>query len=401
MENGSFLTSHLGNLDILSENEVDARSIPTPNEMPTRLSLAGIPEDILKTSTIESLISQNEDLMARLKVTLLRLSALENENKKFIEENQKLRLAYSSVSDQLLVHKEKDYSWKDRINQIEKEKVSLELISESYKLKIDEIERALSEANSTIQVQSIEIERYKKYHEKIKVQVKPYIHQLKEFIAEHELQIEKLKNELATKDAMVSEIRHQITELTKNAKIQMKAAEQQQADLVAHFETCKTDLERENLHLRESLKFYEVKGQKLDKALERNDFLENQVVATQREMEQLITRFESENNRINEKMTSYRQENQKQQIFIQQLSENIEKYDKENSAIKSKNEELSSQYDSLKYLYAEKTEELEKLKLSFFNLEKINADLSKKLQESRQQFGGAENYYSESNDLKL
>lgn len=45
----------------------------------------------LKSSSLESLISQNEDLMARLKVTLRRLSLLEIENEKIVKDNQQIK----------------------------------------------------------------------------------------------------------------------------------------------------------------------------------------------------------------------------------------------------------------------------------------------------------------------
>ena len=142
-------------------------NIPLPDEMPSTFNYAHLPKEVLKSSSVESLISQNEDLATRLKVALRRLALLENENQKLGEEAQRARLSQTAVADQVLIFKEKDNLWKQKLQQAEKQK---EIQTEKVLALQTKVEKL-----------SAECDRYHKYHDRIKTQVKPYIHQLKEY----------------------------------------------------------------------------------------------------------------------------------------------------------------------------------------------------------------------------
>ena len=87
MENGSFQKLTLNSLDRPSiEENIEETLMAHKSALQKKqasqfevMNFKTIPADIRKTSTVDALISQNEDLMARLKVTLLRLSAIEDE----------------------------------------------------------------------------------------------------------------------------------------------------------------------------------------------------------------------------------------------------------------------------------------------------------------------------------
>lgn len=61
-----------------------------------------------KSEAIDSLIAQNEDLTARLKVLLRRLSSIEEENHVLSQEHREMKHQLSAVTDQLSVFKEKE-----------------------------------------------------------------------------------------------------------------------------------------------------------------------------------------------------------------------------------------------------------------------------------------------------
>lgn len=105
--------------------------------------------------------------MARLKVTLRRLSTLEIENQKLLEIYQKSHLNQSVVTDQMLVFKEKDQILKNKINLLERDKEKLSFINQSLE--------------KTVSKTKIDLERYKRYREKVRTQVKPYLNELKEY----------------------------------------------------------------------------------------------------------------------------------------------------------------------------------------------------------------------------
>src|ERR1051325_6147799 len=51
--------------------------IPLPDQLPTRIDVSRLPQDILHTSTVETLLNQNQDLMTRLSINIRRVTDLE------------------------------------------------------------------------------------------------------------------------------------------------------------------------------------------------------------------------------------------------------------------------------------------------------------------------------------
>ncbi len=106
------------------ERSRDVIPIPLPNELPAALNLQHLPSQVLHSSTVETLIGQNEDLMARLKVNLRRNSLLEQ---KLLQveadlEAQKNKLEASEFETQIATEKEAQH--KNKLLDIETELMS-------------------------------------------------------------------------------------------------------------------------------------------------------------------------------------------------------------------------------------------------------------------------------------
>lgn len=382
-----FQTAKLGHLDFDSAEagrakgsrlEAEAAStmvgrIPLPDELPKRNDFSHLPKEILKSSTVENLISQNEDLMARLKVSLRRLSILETENQKLSEESNKARMSQSSITDQILVWKEKDNLWRQKIDQLEREK---EIYSEKL--------RALQEKAQNM---GAELTRHVKYHDRIKNQVKPYISQLKEYSRIQDIKVLELEGALAQREAQLRDLRHQIIEVTKNSRYQVEASEKKAQEMVQFYEEQIQGLNRELQMLHQIQEELEVKSMKLHAALERQDALENEVVTLRRTKEDMKERLEKEIERQQERMSELSRQNQKLgvehadlQIRVVEDQEKIQKMEKENF-------QYMEQLESLRYMWNAKNEENEKLKVAAAALERLNLELSQKLNELRKQDG--------------
>lgn len=370
METESFKSAKLGHLDFKQES-TSVTGIPLPDELPKRMDLSHLPKDILKSSTIENLISQNEDLMARLKVSLRRMSILETENQRLTEEANKARLSQTSISDQLLVLKEKDGMWKQKIDQLEKEK---EIQGEKVKAYQQRMEYT-----------SAELARYIKYHDRIKNQVKPYISQLKEYSKTQEIKIREIEGSLANKEAQLRDLRHQMIEVTKNSRYQVEASEKKAHEMIQFYEQQIEGLQREVQILHKVQEELEIKSIKLHAALERQDILENEVVTLRRSKDELVARFDREIQNQQERMSELIRQNQKLgvehadlQVRVVEDSETIKKIQKENF-------QLTEQLESLRFMWNAKNDEHEKLKSAASALERLNLELSQKLNEMRKQ----------------
>lgn len=372
METDAFRTTKLGHLEFETERN-PIGNVALPDEVPKRQDLSHLPKEILKSSTVENLISQNEDLMARLKVSLRRLSILESENQKFADESNKARLSQSSVADQILIWKEKDALWRQKVDKLEKQKeIHTEKIQALY---------------MKIQNMTAELARHEKYHDRIKNQVKPYISQLKEYSRTQDLKLKELENSLSQKEALLRDLRHQIIEVTKNSRFQLESSDKKNQEMVQFYEEQIQGLNRQVQILHQIQEELEVKTVKLHSALERQDTLENEVVTIRRAKDDMKERLETEMNRQQERMMELTRQNQRLgvehadlQIRVVEDQQQIQKLEKENF-------QYVEQLESLRYMWNAKNEEHEKLKTAAAALERLNIELSQKLNEIRKQEG--------------
>src|SRR5262245_56948023 len=91
-----------------SETMKETPSIPLPDEIPPPPDLSHLPKDVLHSSTVETLLTQNQDLMARLAVNIRRCAEME-ENALLMEQKfEALRFEKQVATDQVQVFKEKE-----------------------------------------------------------------------------------------------------------------------------------------------------------------------------------------------------------------------------------------------------------------------------------------------------
>lgn len=363
-----FQTAKLGHLNF-DEPRDKVPQVPLPDELPAPMSLSHLPKDILKSTTVENLISQNEDLMARLKVSLRRLSSLENENNRLLNESQRVRLENSTISDQILVLKEKDSMWKEKLESIEREKEILQEKTQALSLRLTHM--------------SAELNRHNKYHDRIKNQVKPYISQLKEYSRVQDEKIISLENLLNQKEAQVRDIRHQIIEVTQNARYQVEVSEKKSHEMVTFYETEISQLREQVEILNSAQEELEIKSAKLHAALERQDELENEVVTLRRTKDDLKLRLEAELDRQKERINELTRQNQKLGVEHADLQIRVVEDQEKIKGLTQENQENFEKLQGLRFMWDAKSDECDKLKAANAALEKLNIELSKKVNELR------------------
>jgi chromosome segregation ATPase len=373
MDIESFQSLKLKNVDFSEESSPsrvrNVENIPLPDEMPAGFNYASLPRDILKSSSIENLISQNEDLMTRLTVSLRRLSLLENENQKLGDQAQRARLSQSAVADQILIFKEKDNIWKNKLDHTEKEKDV-------------QLEKALA-LQLRCEKLNAEVERFRKYHDRIKIQVKPYIHQLKDYSRSLEEKTQRLTQDNSKLDAQISDLRYQILEVSKNSRSQIEMRERQTQEMVQFYEQ-QVNSQAEELKSTAALNTeLEVRALRLNKSLEKQDELENQVVELLRSKEELKARLESEVSRLQDKSSDLHRHNKRLEIEHADLKQLTMDHEVQIKNLSKDRQDLSEQLDSLRYMWNAKVEETEKLKAAIQSLERLNVDLSQKVNELR------------------
>lgn len=334
-----------------------------------------IPREHLKSSTVETLIAQNEDLMIKLKTTLRRLSSLEEQNQQILEDHLEIKRQNSAYQDQVEVLREKDQVWKNKIEQID-------------------IDRALlSEKNihltQRLHGQEQEIQRFQKYHEKIKTQVKPYVHQLRKYTADLEAKQDFTDQLLEQKEGQIHDLREQIKELARNSQLQSASQEARLISAVESYEATILDLNHAVESLRLQNNEAELKIIKYHKTQEKLDRLENDHIELQRSRDLLKEQLESEVLRLQSLASEIHRCKSLLETENTDLKERWEQISQEVQTLRLSQMQMSQQLESLRYLHGQKNQENEKLKLSIHSLEKLNLELSQKIHEVRLESEGA------------
>ncbi|PIS11383.1 MAG: hypothetical protein COT73_04275 [Bdellovibrio sp. CG10_big_fil_rev_8_21_14_0_10_47_8] len=362
MENGSFQNLKLGHLDF---SDFEERALTTKRQHQI-FDAKEVPTDLRKSSTVDALISQNEDLMARLKVSLRRLNALEDENKRLNDEVSHLTQINTSTSDQMLVWKEKERLWKDR-------HVRLEQDLQMFKQRFPDFEKMESQ-----------LERFKRYQDRVKGTIKPYLAQLKEYAQSLQLQTQSLNRELDQRDSQIYQLTQQIEALKEQMLQQTTHAEMTQNELIHTFEKQKDSYTRDIKYLHENIQALEFKSQALDQALTRQDELENLVIALKRSKDDFQGQVQAELDSLREQNRELKRHVTEKDLREQDLQQQLSAQQALTTSHESKRTELEEQLTSLRYLWTNKSEENEKMQISLASLEKLNLELSAKLNDLRQ-----------------
>lgn len=351
MEKGTFQTpySSISSLEFRDEGTLG----PTLTSAKTR------------SSTVESLISQNEDLMARLKVSVRRLSQLEGENESLHQKQSETSSQVTSLQDELLIWKEKESFWQKKNSALEQ--------------KITEIRARFPE----LEQMEEKIERYKKYHEKVKTQVKPYIQQLKSFAQNMALEIQKLNAEIDLKELKRLEIERKLHDLKLNLEIEHQKQTGRTEQLIAAFESEKEGLRYQIAELQKINTHLEERSEKLDIALSRQDELENMIIALRRALEENSNATAKQIHYLEHQERVVRAELTQKTVELENLSKIQNSTQTELERHKNQSSQYEQQITSLRHMWTLQSEELEKTKLANQSLEKLNLELSQRLNQAR------------------
>ena len=108
-------------MDSFTYGSMEPSQIPTPDQVPAPINLDSLPEVALKSSALESLIQQNQDLSSRLRILLKRMNANEQV---MTEQEQLIQIQLRKISnyeEKISIVEEKDASWESRHKELLKD----------------------------------------------------------------------------------------------------------------------------------------------------------------------------------------------------------------------------------------------------------------------------------------
>lgn len=336
-----------------------------------------------KSEAVDSLIAQNEDLNARLKILFRRLSSIEEENNILSQEHREMKHQLSSVNDQLSVYKEKENDLKDRSLAAEE---TLEI--QQSQLRAKEIEFAKLRAqeweyreNLKEQLYLVE-KQFKKlyrYKARIKQIVKPSYKNIKNQLNEKNFKIEQLKMEMQNIEIHCQNLIQKNLETIRKSRENAKQVEEEKIQIISQFEQAIKDQLLEIQSLNDLNMELRKKSSLLDKSLERQDYLENRVIFVERENKEMREKYNEELTFLQSQFYDWRSKAQNLEAENESLNSKLSDTEFQLSKTKNIVEKLDEQMESLRVLWKEKVNENERYKKNQETLEALNAELSIKL----------------------
>lgn len=402
---------------------------PLPNEMPDAVPVQE--PGLLKSRTVQSLINQTQDLMARLTVALKRNIDLEQRL-----EDQKY--SYDTLLAEYDVYKDHSRFFKERISQLE---------IEVNKLNDDKSETEKHFAQLYSQTEGEELKRkdlqrrhhrYQKYRVRVKKQVRPFIQSLKNRISEIETAFHAAQSQKLKQDELIKDLRQKLESAVQHIQTQHKKYEKDQVELVNYHESKYKQTIEDLGRYKSSVEFLEKKEKQLEdenkslaeKLFQLNETFSQRTIQLNQEYEARIhtmrTGFESYSLSLKDELdTKSRQfsENEIQyqnkivllerkyeavkneidvltqdfntkrlnlssqahslEINLKSAQTDLEETKSKLSNTETENQQLRDQLDSLQLLYNENLSHLEDAKHKISAADKINKDLSGALNEQR------------------
>lgn len=354
MENGYFQPS-LSNHHLKMIEPESVAEIPLPNQLP---ATPQVPMELLKSATVQSLISQNEDLSARLNVAIKRQMLLENENETLKTSSHGLQTQFAAFSDQILIWKEKEKYWKSKYELLEQ---NYSQLKNRYP-ELEEMEQSLG--------------RYRRYHEKVKLQIKPFIQQLKAYAENLGSEIRSLNKDIEQKELREqqreTEFLSKITALEKA----LHSEREKQFIIVQGYEKAREAMvekveDHSRLHMDLQMTLQENKRLK-----ELEDELKNALISNQRDAD---NSQQALNAQMAEMRSAWIRVSSLLEHQQQEASENARQLNEKSKLLETAQRqmnELQAQLDSQRLLWGQQSQILEELRASNFALERINRELS-------------------------
>lgn len=230
--------------------------IPLPSQIPEPPDLSKVPLSVIHSATVETLLSQTEDLMARLKVQIRRNAVLERRALDFEDKTVQLEKQMQTLQQQNEMFIEKDQTQSEKVRelqtQLESSTRELSLLELRYNETFALGQKKESEANRMMTDLNAQITELKKLipleQENIKIRdennyFKSKIDELCTYIQRKEEDLLALKNQLTAKTDGITALEETIKKLKAQVDFNQKVIEEK-----AELENALIVKEREKEH---------------------------------------------------------------------------------------------------------------------------------------------------------
>jgi chromosome segregation ATPase len=348
-------------VSVQMEDVPTAVAVPLPLDLPPVPNLSTLPAHILHSGTVETLIGQNEDLMARLKVNIRRNSVLEQQIMEQDRLHARLKSEHASLIAQYQVLQEKSELLREKTQTFDVQMEELRDQIEISQIRAESAEERSAELRAGLSFE-------KAYRRRIRTWVRPYIDTLKNRLVDARARIAFLDRQLGTREAVIGDLRERLAQAEKAQQSAAVKANADQAILVETYETRLRTSESEMTKARAESSLLRDKAARLDEAISARTQAENRIVALERVQDQLA-QFRREAKELAAETRAARAERDRARTTETEAKAELER--------------VRDQFESLQAVWAEAQKKFEASQLQQDALNKLNQELSRQLKNER------------------
>lgn len=342
--------------------ENEAEKIPLPNQIPPPFNVSHLPQAVLRSAAVESLLHQNEDLMARLNIQLRRNAQLEEDLSRLQNTSGVSDFRIQKLEDELLIYREKD-----------------RLVSQ----RTSDAGREISELNGRIRFLETQYAELYATSKKTQEEIIQKNHQLECKM------MRLLRYRTRIRDIHQYQKDNRITSKLLNAKLAEATERLQQTYSVSRqeinqykdevFRLQSEVAKKQSLHL-------EIEALKDERAT-----WHNQTIHAQRSLETDRQNSQNQIRQLQESLTAFRKEAKDKTLIITQHERDLLFLNDENAQVKKDNQVLLEQVESLQCLWRDNQNQLEKMESQIQALQKLNQHLSLQINQNRKEHSDYQN----------
>jgi predicted nucleic acid-binding Zn-ribbon protein len=356
-------------------NEV-ALSVPLPLDIPPPPNLSSLPAHILHSGTVETLIGQSEDLMARLKVNIRRNSILEQQIMEQDRLHARLKYEHASLVAQYQVLEEKSEMIREKAQtfdiqteELREQIILLEARVEAAEERSHELRAGLAFENA--------------YRRRIRSWVRPYINEVKARLNEFSTRVSFLDRQLATREAVIGDLRERLAVSEKINQTQTVTNNQDQALLIQTYESRIRFAEIEMSKARTESALLRDKAAGLDDAISARANAENKIVSLERRNQEIEQTLTEELKAIQSQLTEFRVEAKELAAEVMTATSERDRAKASEVEAISELQRARDQFESLQAVWAEAQKKFEASRLQQESLNKLNQELSRQMKIER------------------
>jgi hypothetical protein len=368
--------------------------IPTPDQIPS-LSPMPAESNSMKSRTVQTLISQNQDLTARLTVSLKRNIELEQKVETQEDHYQRISTQYDLMKDHMSLAQEKT-----KRAEFENEKLMNE--NGIHEKRFAELYTAYQDKIGHIQTLSYRLHRYLQYRERIKKIVRPFIMNLKNQILSARQDFISLNDKSLKQTETILELKQRLGEAVDHIQSITKKFEKDQTELVRYHEDRYQQISGELVALKGYSENQEQQNSENKKAIEtykenevalqnKSIFFERKYTDLKNEFEQISRQFIEQKTQDNQRLTSL-------EIQIKETSSQFATTLDTKNKLEIENRSLNDQYQSLQLLFQDGMSKADELKRMNQAQDQINKELSQAMVEHRKKNEFLENKLAETEE---